>query len=153
MSRHGKSIASERVVLRVMSPKPRFEPKDGHAVPEAFEPNTGDKNAAKKRNEPVRVSVWDDSETSLEQVMSFRDLKEVRPYYLPVTRALELRSLAVYERLKIVYDDVGEEDRNKPGADGHGGIEGLDRNPKEGFLEHMDRLALLADRAKTQRPT
>lgn len=129
--------------LRLVPDEPRFVP-DGARFPNsvAIEPNTDDKEDAKRRGTPVRVSVWDRARTTVAQAVDFRRTKRrLRAYELPVAGVVAVRAQFKDERLQVV-EDPQEELRDKPGGDGHCGVEGLDRGgqPRTVWRDMLDEV-------------
>ena len=145
---HGQPMPTGTVVLRAMAPKPLFAPVEAHAPAEAFAPNSGDRAQAKKTGEPVRVSVWDQAFTSLAQVLVMRGIPEVYAYELAVDSVTQLARSLPSVRLRVVYEVLDEPLRSQPGAEGHGGIEGLDRLPGEANDLYQERLRQIAKLAR-----
>lgn len=145
---HGRALPAVAVVLRVMAPKPQFAPVEAHAPADAFRPNSGDKEQAKKTGEPVRVSVWDQALTSLAQIHAMRGLAEAYTYRLAVDDVTQLAQSLPHARLRVVYEVLDEPLRSRPGAEGHGGIEGLDRLPGEANDLYQERLRQIAKLAR-----
>lgn len=121
-------LPHEARVLRLVPTKDAFIP-DGATFPTtaAFDPSTEDRSDAARRGLPVRVSVWDRSRTTVAQARTFRRNGPTRAYELPVASVREIRARLDAARLRVVYDPL--ESLTGPGADGHSGIEGLDRPP------------------------
>jgi len=147
MSQHGQPLPPEATVYRMVRPLPLFRSSEGALTADVFVPNTGDKTHAQKRGEPVRVSVWEKGRTTPEQAQAIFGGGEALLYDLCVGEVLALAGQLACPTMRIVYDELDEPDRSKPGADGHAGIEGLERGPGETkvvWRERLRRLALLA---------
>ncbi len=87
-----------------------------------FRPNSGDEREAVERGTPIRVSAWDSAITSPDQALTFREGKKAwQTWEFPSTAVWDLRSLK--PALAVVRDPLKEQ---RPGAEGHCGIEGLD---------------------------
>ncbi|MCU1282453.1 MAG: hypothetical protein JWM53_5999 [bacterium] len=129
------------VTLRLVPDEPRFIP-EGQPFPnsKAIEPTSEDKEDAKERSTPIRVSVWDQARTSIAQACACRRTdKSQRAYLLPVSGVAKIRDTFKNDRLRVVEDPL-EELRSKPGGDGHCGIEGLDRANGQNRVEWRDML-------------
>jgi hypothetical protein len=130
---------------------------------EAFRPTDDD-----KRYSPIRVSVWDSRLTSVRQAKLLRVaasaintdrgvIRDLHAFALVVAcvtqRAQEFKS----QKMRAVLDPggVAPEIAMMPGAEGHAGIEGLDRQPGQPKPEWKDLLLALAKccRAASEEPT
>ncbi|MCZ7681549.1 MAG: hypothetical protein M5U28_23230 [Sandaracinaceae bacterium] len=132
-------VPGHHAVLRLPRPPPDFAPAYYRPTARDVRPSDGDKHDAKERGVPVRVSVWDEERTSARQAADFRS---VRP--LLVLRALGSEVASVGETIRIVYDPLGGADASRPGAEGHAGIEGLDRpdgHPRAAWNKFLDDVA------------
>jgi hypothetical protein len=129
------------VTLRLVPDEPRFIP-EGARFPNslAIEPTSEDKEDARERKTPVRVSVWDLGRTTVAQACACRHTdKSQRGYSLPVVGVVKIRESFKNERLRVIEDPL-EHLRDKAGGDGHCGIEGLDRAAGQPRLEWRDML-------------
>lgn len=143
-------------VYRVIEPRPIHLP-DGAKYPtwDAFNPSSKDKSRI-----PVRVSVWDSAKTPAARAVEFRMLayegdkalakSEFQAYELKVSTVSAVGAAHDNERMRVVYDPTGvpETIAHLPGADGHSGIEGLDRSAKTPRPKWKDMLRALADHCK-----
>ena len=139
-----------KAYLRLLKPNSEKLPP-GHRLPtwKAYEPSSTDKDDAKKRSGPVRVSVWDRECTTIPQAKIMAG-----PAY-EVARSFELTDAAVADvarstsrpELKVVPDPL-DELVGQPGADGHCGIEGCERPSGERGDVWKDRLQRLAERSR-----
>lgn len=135
---HGNPVPAERRVVRLL-PRDFIPPGWDHRTHELVEPNTGDKEAAERRGEPVRVSVWDLVLCAVWQAIRIHGKQ--KPAY--VTVAGEAMS-AGGEGVAIVYDKLEPPQCDEPGAVGHAGIEGLARKHGEERKRWRERLTLVA---------
>lgn len=142
----GEELAAGKRILRLVKDIPRFIPP-GYSLPtgDAFEPSTDDKEEARKRAQPVRVSVWDLELTTVEQAKAFRASEQLLAFDLMVQDVIDVRQLFNCHRLRVVADPF---DVSQPGAYGHCGIEGLDRQKGEDRKTYRATLDELAKRAK-----
>ncbi len=87
--------------------------------------------------------MWDEERTTVAQARAFRN----GPALVLRVSVLDLEDVAqrTGEPLAVVYEPVDVPDRHRPGADGHAGIEGLDRAGRP----RPEWRALLADVAST----
>jgi hypothetical protein len=138
----GEPLPDEAQTLRLPKPPPEFVPDNWRPSGKEFEPNTGDKKHAEDRGKPVRVSVWDESRTTRAQARSFRPA----PTLILGLSVQDVSSVAdVFKReLRIVYEPLDAPEDAQAGADGHAGIEGLDRakaEEKKAWRAVLDELA------------
>lgn len=135
----GERLPSDRHVLRAGV-------RDRHG-PE--EPIGLDFHRSDEDKKTGRVTVWDRDRTTPEQVLSMVRHPEGRPVLDIAVSEIESRG---YKKLGygeqadmiVVRDPLPCEDRKKPGADGHCGIEGLIRPPgvdRTDYRELLDDLA------------
>jgi hypothetical protein len=111
-------------------------------------PSSEDKDEAARRSLPVRVSVWDRSRTSVGQakVLTRSDTEPLLgqlAFSLKVSDVDEIKRRLNRDTLCVVEDHL-DPPRAEEGADGHCGIEGLDRRSGEQRKEHKDMLAVVA---------
>jgi hypothetical protein len=150
-------IPQEVDVYRVIRPRMIIYVPSGAKYPtwEAFRPTDQD-----KRQTPVRVSVWDSRRTTSRQAKALR----VAATEADATRqsdALQVFELGVSDvvrtgerfknpRMRVVRDPEGitAEIISLPGADGHSGIEGLDRDDGTPKSEWKQVLNALAERCR-----
>ena len=142
-------MAPEQLVFRLIREDvSRFIPQGQSGFNgEAFTPSDTDKKDADELGTPVRVSVWETTVTTVEQARAFRGGMPCRAFRLQVSEVLSVRAKWPNEaaRLRVVHDPLPKGDG--PGADGHCGIEGLDRPPGVGrlvFKAIRDELARLS---------
>jgi hypothetical protein len=111
-----------------------------------FEPSTGDKRHAEERQQRVRVSVWDETRTTTTEARAFRDGPTII-VRVGVQEALDVAAKHT-RAIAVLYDPLDPPDDTHPGADGHSGIEGLERakaQPKPEWRKLLEDLAKLAD--------
>jgi|GEM_PF-1563521 len=121
-----EEVPSTAVVLRIVPTTNIFIPEGApYPTGEAFNPSTDEKADAVKTGNPVRVSVWDRSRTTVKQAVGFRGRTDVRAYSLDVAQIEALRDKFQRASLRVVRDP--DPALLGPGADGHCGIEGLVR--------------------------
>jgi hypothetical protein len=128
---------------------PRFVPEGKPGINgEDFAPSSDDKNDAKETNQPVRISVWETELTTVAEARSFRNVGETLAYRLHVSSVIELRAqFQDVAGLRVVADPLLN--CTKAGADGHCGIEGLERplnGSRKRYKELRDELALKAEK-------
>ncbi len=134
----GSPVPGHHELLRLPTPPKDFVPGGWTPTYLEFQPSSEDRRDAEKRGTAIRVSVWDETLTTAEQVLAFRATP---------TLVLQGRVGAVLECdggvRAIVYDRL--DDIEKPGALGHVGMEGLDRPPNQPRTEWRERLQRIAD--------
>lgn len=140
-------------VLRTVKKKPgntEFLPTEGirYPVPAMFNPSSGDKKEAELRSLPIRVSVWDSSKTTVREAKALTR-SDTRPSLEQLAFSLNVSDVdAIKQRLGrealCVVEDPLEPPRDEDGAEGHCGIEGLDRRNGEQGKEHLKVLIAVA---------
>lgn len=147
------SVPPHADVYRVLRPAMvALHVPDGAVYPtwEAFAPTKEDKKC-----HPVRVSVWDSTRTTVAQAKLLRIAaiesdssraiaSELYAFALAMSDLVQLATRFDNQRVRAVLDPDGlvRDLALLPGADGHAGIEGLDR--REGELKLRWKELLLA---------
>jgi hypothetical protein len=129
MPRDGEPLPGTTNVLRLPRPPPEFQPDSWRPTDKQFEPSNADKEYANTSGKPVRVSVWDEELTTVEQASAFR-AGETLCLRLRVQVVLDTASEHGGDAVRVVYDPLPAVESEKPGAEGHAGIEGLERGSK-----------------------
>jgi hypothetical protein len=147
----GAELGAEKDILRLVRKIAQFVP-DGRPPlnGEAFAPTTDDEAEAKRHSQPIRVSVWDIQLTTIEQAKAFRTSELLLAFILTVQDVNDVRQIFHLPRLKVVADPLNDP---RPGAIGHCGIEGLDRQSGEGRKTYKATRDELARRAKLREET
>ena len=128
-------------VLRLPK-RPDFVPAGWAPPPKLFEPSTQEKDAARAHGRPVRVSVWDEGLTTIAQARAFRP-GPIIVLRAPVTTLRSIRR-EMGQPLDVVYDtNLDPAHSGMPGAEGHAGIEGLEK----GSASYLQWQALLVQLA------
>lgn len=136
-------VPSDHAILRLPKPPKDFVPDRYRPSSQEFLPSTADKEDAAKNGHPVRISVWDETLTSVEQARALRNGPSI------VLRGMVAEVLSAGASA-VVYEALQPPDSERPGADGHAGIEGIPRREgdetraAETRVEHRDRLAAIA---------
>jgi hypothetical protein len=136
-------VPASHPLLRL--PKP---PRD--FVADQYQPSAMDfePSSEEKRQMPVRVSVWDACLTRAEEAAGFRSAGRLLVLRADAVAAV----LAVDDSLRVVYDPLTDSAlAARPGANGHAGIEGLVRRPKEDRPQQKLRLSRVADVFRLER--
>jgi hypothetical protein len=124
--------------LRTPIPPNDFTPDGWKPTWQELAPSEADKQDALTRDGPVRVSVWDAQLTTIAAAKAFRSRSTI------VLSAQVSAVVAVGAR-EVVYDPLPMPEAAREGADGHCGIEGLERPPGEPRPRWKDRLQRVAD--------
>jgi hypothetical protein len=132
--------------LRLPKPPPDFVADNWRPTWQLFEPSSVDKAQAVLHGKPVRVSVWDETYTSIEQARAFRQIPTL-VLRIEVQDVLDVAS-STSQVLHVVYEPLEPPDDTKPGAAGHAGIEGLEKVPGQSKTLRRTMLDALAARAK-----
>lgn len=142
----GQPVSPEARILRLPRPPPDFVPEGWEPTWQQLNPSSEDEEHARKRDGPVRVSVWDDALTTIEQARSFRH----GPTLVLRLTVQDVHDIAQAKKraLGVVYEPLDPPDDARLGAAGHAGIEGLKRSPGEAKLAWRTVLNDLAGRAK-----
>ena len=124
-------IPDDVTVLRVVKYPSRMYPENAAGpMRDAFFPNSGDYRDAAERGIPVQVSVFDQTLTTPEQAIAIRNLGKPMPLVYQVLGLLVQHARAVNpDRIDVVRDPLPPS--FGPGADGHGGILGLEQKAGE----------------------
>ncbi len=99
---------------------------------------------------PVRVSVWNLSQTTVEQAIEFRgNATDISCWAVTMNQIQTIQSQENAQRLKVVADPLADPG---PGAGGHCGIEGLDYTPADRVLVKTIRDKLAQACVRIDRP-
>lgn len=122
-------------LLRLPKPPPDFVSDGYKPTWQVLAPSSEE-----KAHPPVRVSVWDETLTSSSRAAAFR---AARP--LLVLRSESADAVMRAGASRVVYDPLSDAvDAERPGAEGHAGIEGLARSggePTPDWKARLDRIA------------
>jgi hypothetical protein len=141
-------LPDHTLVFRLVTEDERYIPL-GAPYPNGtvFEPSSEDKQEAQARDQPVRISVWDAALTRVPQALAFRgNPRPCRAWGVLAAVIMELRAKRERPALRAVRDPLLDDAR--PGAEGHCGIEGLDRQPGESKLRLKELRDDLATRCR-----
>lgn len=156
-----EQLPRDAVVLRLVTLKDVFLPhgRDDLPIGAAFAVTEADRQEGQERDRPAMVSVWEHPITTVEQATSIRradaaaagrdSTTEFVPFWLNVAQVIDCGPV---DRLRVLADPRPPTDG--PGAEGHSGIEGLDRRPGEARLivkEMLDKIAVAATRTPPAR--
>jgi hypothetical protein len=134
------------VVFRLATVKHTFPPHSAKLHVIHLELSENDKRQAGERGASPLLSVFDGSRTTVAEAELIRGISaESLAFGL---RVLEIRSLDVpgmRQPLRVLRDPLDPPAAYLPGADGHCGIEGLDRRPGEDRKVYKELRVRLAD--------
>ena len=138
------NLAPGAQLLRLVRPKPDFVgDDDGRPRHKVFEPSSDDRESAKSRGLPIRVSVWDLTRISVRGAReAMSDDGERVGFTLTSDDVKAVSEKLACPRLRAVDDPI----HGTP--EGHSGIEGLDREQNEPRLTCETRLRELAQKLK-----
>jgi hypothetical protein len=94
---------------------------------DAFHPSPADEEEAKELGQPIRLSVWETQLTTTAQARLIHGRLDTIAVTLGVADVLDIREKMAVALLRVVWDPLPPE--RGSGANGHCGIEGLDRPP------------------------
>lgn len=125
----GDPVPDGSPLLRLPTPPPDYVPERWRPTHLDFRPSSEDERAAADTGKPVRLSVWDETLTTVAQARAFREADVL--VLRVAAAAVRVAATSRPDPVDVVYDELPAEDRMKPGGSGHAGIEGLDRPPGE----------------------
>lgn len=131
-------VPGEHRVLRLPAPPKDFVPENWRPTWLELNPSSEDKRHAEETGRPVRVSVWDAALTTPAQALTFRGRQTII-----ISGAVE--AVIAGGATGVVYDRLSAPESERPGADGHAGIEGLVRRDGETKPQWKERLQRVAD--------
>ena len=134
------------VVFRLATIKHTFPPDSEKLHVLHLELSENDKRQAAERGMPALLSVFDAAQTTVAQAEAIRGVPEESLAF--GLRVPEVRSLAVpgmRQPLRILRDPLEPPLSAMPGAEGHCGIEGLERLPGEDRKIYRELRVRLAD--------
>jgi hypothetical protein len=142
----GSKVPDANDVLRLPKPPPDFVPNRWRPTHLEFRPSGEDEQRAKTSGKPVRLTVWDETLTTVAQSRTFRagDVVVLR------VRALAVREVSLERTipLEVVYDELDPPMLSQPGGEGHAGIEGLARPPGQPKQSWQALRQAIADRCE-----
>ena len=140
----GVPLLPHKYVLRLVKNFSRFVPNGKPPLNgEAFQPSSEDVSESLKTSKPIRVSVWDLSLTQVGEAKAFRSEGDFLSFELSVANVMKVKEVFNHGRLAVIHDPLNDP---RPSAEGHCGIEGLDRLAGESTRAYKaikDELAIL----------
>lgn len=134
----GDPVPRDRAVLRTPTPPKDFTPDGWSPTSKELAPSDADKQDAIARGRAVRVSVWDAVRTTVAAARAFRSRTTI-------VLSAQVSTVVAAGARDVVYDPLSMPDTEREGADGHCGIEGLERQPDEPRPGWRGRLQRVAD--------
>ena len=133
-------------VCRLVKTTGRFPAESIEPRIDDFWPSSEDKERAKAAGIDPLVSVWDEALTTLGQAKAIYGRPSVG-FGLDVERLRKLQPPGLGSPLRVVREPLPEPDDELPGADGHCGIWGLERQPEVPRNDYRRFLLNLCDMA------
>jgi hypothetical protein len=134
------------VVFRLATIKHTFPPDSEKLHVVHLELSENDKAQAVQRGTPPLLSVFDGSRTTVAQAEAIRSVPgDSLAFGLWVQEVGVLNFLGMRQPLRVLRDPLDPPLSGFPGADGHCGIEGLDRRPGEDRKIYKELRVRLAD--------
>ena len=134
------------VVFRLATIKHNFPPESERLHVLHLELSENDKKQAAERGGPALLSVFDAARTTVAEAEEIRGVPdESLSFGLRVPKVLSLAIPGMRQPLRIVRDPLEPPLADLPGAEGHCGIEGLERLPGEDRRVYRELRVRLAD--------
>jgi hypothetical protein len=135
-------------IFRLATLKDTFPPDSEKLQVSHFELSENDKRCAEETGSPPLLSVFEGARTTVAQAVAIRGVQaESAAFGLRVEDVLEVRVAGLERCLRVLRDPLFSPLSEMPGADGHCGIEGLDRRPFEEKRLYRELRVHLADRS------
>lgn len=138
MTSRGRPVPEDHALLRLPRPPKDFVPARWRPTHVEFEPTTPEKAIAAATNSEIRISVWDEQITTIEQARAHRATEALLVLRGPVRGVRECGYV-------VTYDPLPSPESERPGAAGHAAIEGVGRAHGEAKTAWRARLQQLAD--------
>src|SRR5215204_1938285 len=133
-------------VFRLATIKHTFPPDSEKLHVLHLELSENDKRQAAERGSPALLSVFEATRTTIAQAEAIRGVPdESLAFGLRVPEVRSLTVLGMRQTLRIVRDPLEPPLSAMPGAEGHCGIEGLERFPGEDRRIYRELRVRLAD--------
>lgn len=135
-------------IFRLATLKDTFPPDSEKLQVSHFELSENDKRHAEETGSPPLLSVFDGARTKVAQAVAIRGVQaEAAAFGLRVEDIREIQVVGLERRLRVRRDPLAPPLSDMPGADGHCGIEGLDRRPFEEKWLYRELRVHLADKS------
>jgi hypothetical protein len=134
------------IVFRLATLKETFPPDSPRLHVSHFDLSENDKTEGERRGRPPLLSVFDGQRTLVAQAVQIRGVEaESAAFGLRVEHVRSVRVIGLSRSFRVLRDPLGTPASELPGAEGHCGIEGLDRRPGEEKRLYREVRVLLAD--------
>lgn len=134
------------VVFRLATIKHTFPPESEKLHVVHLDLSENDKTHATERGTPPLLSVFDGSRTTVKQAETIRGVSlPSLPFGLRVPEIRSVEVPGMRQKLRVLRDPLDSPLAELSGADGHCGIEGLDRLPGEDRKIYKELRVRLAD--------
>jgi hypothetical protein len=134
------------IVFRLATLKETFPPDSPRLHAAHFELSVNDKRDGEQKGRPPLLSVFDAQRTLVGQAAVIRGVEGASAAYgMRVEHVLSIRVAGLSRALRVVRDPLEAPLADLPGAEGHCGIENLDRGPGEEKRLYRELRVLLAD--------
>ena len=127
----------------------RYEPGAIRALPSDFELSTADRKAAEETGRPALLSVFERSRTSVPEARAITGKADAAVFQLMIEQVVQLPVPGQGEKLAVRRDPLAPPADQLPGADGHCGIQGLNRPSSVPRAHYKELRSQLADLATT----
>jgi hypothetical protein len=135
-------------IFRLATLKDTFPPDSEKLQVSHFELSENDKRRAEETGSPPLLSVFEGARTTVAQALVIRGVQaESAAFGLQVEDVRQIQVAGLDRRLRVLRDPLDPPLSELPGADGHCGIEGLDRRHAEEKRLYRELRVHLADRS------
>lgn len=136
------------IVFRLATIKETFPPTSEKLHVSHLELSENDKKHAAERGRPPLLSVFEAIRTKVHEAEAIRGvLSESAAFGLRIEDILAVQVPGLERVLRVLRDPLDPPHSELPGADGHCGIEGLDRRPSEPKQLYRELRVKLADKS------
>jgi hypothetical protein len=134
------------IVFRLATVKESFPPDSPRLHVSHFDLSENDKRDGERRGRPPLLSVFDGERTLVEQAVLIRGVEaDSAAFGVHVEHVCRVQVAGLSRSLRVLRDPLEPPASELPGAEGHCGIEGLDRRPGEEKRLYREARVLLAD--------
>lgn len=134
------------IVFRLATLRETFPPDSPRLHAAHFELSEKDRMDGERRGRPPLLSVFDSQRTQVGQAVRIRGVEaESAAYGVRVEGVRSIRVVGLSRSPRVLRDPLEPPLSDLPGAEGHCGIENLDRRPGEEKRLYRELRVLLAD--------